>query len=205
MRGREAVVIGGSSGGFDALRRLLELLPAGLPLAILAVLHREPTSDALLARLLACRCRLPVKEVDEKESIRPGVVYVAPANYHLLVERDLSLSLSVDPRVCYSRPSIDVLFESAADAYRERLVGVLLTGANQDGTHGLRWIKARGGLTVAQDPRQAHAAVMPRSAIEAGVVDRVLALEEIAALLAVLGPDHGLPNQTGPVFETGPV
>jgi two-component system chemotaxis response regulator CheB len=183
VRRYTAVAIGGSSGGFEALQRLLAPLPSDLGLAILVALHREPSPDDLLVRLLARRCRLPVQEAVEKEAVRPGVVYLAPPNYHLLVELDHSLSLSVDPRVSFARPSIDVLFETAADAYRWRLIGVLLSGANSDGTDGLRWIKARGGLTVAQDPVGAQAEAMPRSAIQAGVVDRVLSLDEIAALL----------------------
>jgi len=178
-----AVAIGGSSGGFEALQYLLAPLPADLELAILVALHRDAGSDDLLVRLLARRCRLMVKEADEKETIRPGVVYLAPANYHLLVERDHSLSLSVDPRVNFARPSIDVLFETAADTYRQRLIGILLSGANSDGANGLRRIQARGGLAVAQDPASAHAPAMPRAAIKAGAADRVLPLDEIAALL----------------------
>jgi two-component system chemotaxis response regulator CheB len=180
----EAAVIGGSSGGLEALQEVLAPLPPDFGLPIMVVLHREPTSRELLAHLLNYHCRLAIKEADEKEPIKPGVVYIAPANYHLLVELDRTLSLSVDPRVCYARPSIDVLFETAADAYRSGLIGVLLTGANHDGTDGLQRIKARGGLTVAQDPARAHADVMPRLAIQAGVVDRVLSLEKIASLLA---------------------
>jgi two-component system chemotaxis response regulator CheB len=131
-------------GGFEALRQILASLPAGLELAILVVLHRNATSDDLLARLLGQSCRLPVQEAEEKEPIQPGVVYVAPANYHLLVELDRSLSLSVDPWVNFARPSIDLLFETAADAYREHLIGILLTGANRDGTDGLARIRLRG-------------------------------------------------------------
>jgi two-component system chemotaxis response regulator CheB len=184
----QAVVIGGSSGGLEALQEVLAPLPPGFGLPIIVVLHRDPTSRELLAHLVDHYCRLVVKEANEKESIRPGVVYIAPANYHLLVELDRTLSLSVDPRVCYARPSIDVLFETAADAYRSGLVGILLTGGNYDGTDGLRRIKAQGGLTVVQDPTNARAAMMPHSAIQAGVVDHVLSLEEIAALLANAHP-----------------
>jgi two-component system chemotaxis response regulator CheB len=202
----QAVVIGGSSGGLEALQEILAPLPPGFGLPIIVVLHREPTSRELLAHLLARHCRLAVKEADEKEPIQPVVVYIAPANYHLLVELDRTLSLSVDPRVCYARPSIDVLFETAADAYHSGLVGILLTGANHDGTDGLRRIKARGGLTVAQDPASAKAAVMPHSAIQAGVVDRVLSLEEIAALLVNAHPGKdvrpcGLPEPAPDVFH----
>jgi two-component system chemotaxis response regulator CheB len=179
----EAAVIGGSSGGLEALQEVLAPLPPDLGLPIMVVLHREPTSRELLADLLGHHCRLAVKEADEKEPIQAGVVYIAAANYHLLVERDRTFSLSVEPRICYARPSIDVLFESAADAYRSGLIGVLLSGANHDGTSGLRRVRERGGLALVQDPASAKAAVMPRSAIRAGVVDHVLSLEEIVSLL----------------------
>jgi two-component system chemotaxis response regulator CheB len=182
----QAVAVGGSSGGFKALQEVLAPLPASFALPVMVVLHRGPTSDGLLAHLLRASCRLTVKEADEKEDIRPGVVYIAPANYHLLVEGDRTLSLSVDPDVCYARPSIDVLFETAADAYRSGLIGILLTGAGYDGTEGMKRIRERGGLTVAQDPDSAQVAMMPCSAIEAHVVDRVLSLEEIASLLATI-------------------
>jgi len=187
----DAMVLGGSMGGFEAMQRIVARLPSDLDLAILVALHRGSTSHDPLARLLAGHCPLDVKEADEKECIRSGVLYLAPANYHLLVELDHSLSLSVDPRVNFARPSIDLLFETAADAYRQSLIGVLLTGANSDGTDGLRHIKARGGLTIAQDPADAQASTMPRSAIQAGVVDRVLALDQIARLVADAGTNRG--------------
>ena len=183
----EAVAVGGSSGGFEALQHVLSWLTPDFDLPIVTVLHRGPAADALLIRLLAQRCRLAVKEAEEKEPLCPGVVYLAPANYHLLVELDRTLSLSVDPKVCYSRPSIDVLLETAADAFEGNLVGILLTGANHDGTAGLKRIKTRGGLTIAQDPEDAQAELMPRSAIEAGVVERVLPLKEIGPFLAEIG------------------
>jgi two-component system chemotaxis response regulator CheB len=131
-----------------------------------------------------------VKEADQNEFVQRGHVYIAPANYHLLVERDRSLSLSIDEKVCYSRPSIDVLFETAADVYRAALIGVLLTGANHDGTAGLKKIKQRGGLTIAQDPATAEVATMPHSAIQKQVVDKVLSLGEIASCLAQLSLPH---------------
>ncbi len=186
-----AVAIGGSSGGFEALIAILSVLGDDFPLPVLVVLHREPTSRHGLAQLVASHCRLHVKEADEKERVCGGTVYLAPANYHVLVELDETLSLSVDPRVSYARPSIDVLFESAADTYRSALIGILLTGANRDGAEGLRAIRQRGGLTVAQDPTTAKASYMPGWAVEAGVVDQVLSLSEIGRLLAgplLVGP-----------------
>ena len=125
-----------------------------------------------------------VKEAEEKDPIKPGHVYVAPANYHLLVERDQTMSLSVDAKVCYSRPSIDVLFETAAEVYRSGLVGVILTGASDDGTAGLKRIKEQGGLTIAQDPATAEYAVMPRSAVRENVIDNIFSLTQIASFLA---------------------
>lgn len=182
----QAIVIGGSSGGFQALQTVLGLLPRDYSLPVMVVLHQSPTSDNNLANSLNNVCLLTVKEAEEKEVIAEGFVYIAPANYHLLVERDYTLSLSVEDRVWYSRPAIDVLFETAADAFEARLVGVLLTGANQDGTAGLQRIRQRGGLTLAQDPTEAYMPAMPESAIRAGVVDRVLPLATIGALLASL-------------------
>jgi two-component system chemotaxis response regulator CheB len=182
----KAVVIGASTGGVNALQKVLAPLPADFALPILVVQHRLPAPDDFLTFSLNESCSLRVKEADEKELVKPGYVYLAPANYHLLVERDKTLSLSVDARVCYSRPSIDVLFETAAEAYRSGLIGIILTGASNDGTAGLKKIKEKGGLTIVQDPAAAESAVMPRSAIRGVSVDRILSLAEIASLLAQL-------------------
>ena len=129
----KAIVIGASAGGLNALQEILAPLPADFHLPILIVQHRFPTADDLLTFALNESCRLMVKEADEKDYIEPGYVYVAPPNYHLLVERNRTLSLSADAKVCYSRPSIDVLFESAADVFLSQLIGIILTGANHDG------------------------------------------------------------------------
>ena len=184
--GYQAVVIGASAGGLNALQRVLAPLPADFALPILVVQHRLPTSDDFLTFSLKESCQLAVKEADEKEPARPGRVYIAPANYHLLVERDKTLSLSIDAKVCYSRPSIDVLFETAAEAYRSGLIGIILTGASDDGTAGLKKIKEEGGLTIAQDPNTAEYAVMPLSAIREDIVDKIFPLSEIGAFLAQL-------------------
>lgn len=188
----EAIVIGASAGGPNALQEVLAPLPADFTLPILVVQHRSPASDDSLVFSLDESCQLTIKEADEKELIKPGYVYVAPANYHLLVERDKTLSLSVDARVCYSRPSIDVLFETAAEAYLSGLVGIILTGANNDGTAGLKKIKGKGGLTIAQHPATAEAAMMPWSAIQEGVVDKILSLTEIASFLIRLSKERNL-------------
>ena len=178
----ELIVAGASLGGFDALAILLGALPEDYPLPLAVVQHRSVDSDDLLSVLLQRTSRLPLSEVEDKQPILPGTVYIAPANYHLLVERD-HFALSVDDRVRYARPSIDVLFESAADAYRERLAAVLLSGSNDDGARGMARVKARGGLTIVQDPASAESARMPAAAIAASPVDHVLPLAGIAQLL----------------------
>jgi two-component system chemotaxis response regulator CheB len=181
-----AVVVGCSAGGLDALRLLLAPLPADFPLPIVVVAHLAPDSGSLLAELLDNACTLAVAEAAEKEVVQPGRVYIAPPGYHLLVEQDESLSLSVDEKVCNVRPSIDVLFQSAADVWAERLIGVLLTGANSDGTVGLRAVKGRGGYCLVQDPARAFAKTMPRSAISAGLADCLLPLDDMGRRLAAL-------------------
>jgi two-component system chemotaxis response regulator CheB len=180
----EAVVIGASTGGLNALQAILAPLPADFMLPILVVLHRLPASDDLLAFTLNESCQLTVKEAGQNEIIKPGWVYIAPANYHLLVERDKTLSLSVDAKVCYSRPAIDILFETAADAYLSGLIGIILTGANNDGTAGLKKIKKQGGLTIAQNPATAESGVMPYSAIQENIVDKIFSLSDISSFLS---------------------
>ena len=181
-----ALVIGCSAGGMTALERLLSQLPAGLRLPVMVVQHLHPQEDGFLVQYLAARCALAVREAQDKEPVRPATIYLAPPGYHLLVERDRTLALSVDDKVNFSRPSIDVLFESAARAWGAGLVGVLLTGANQDGTQGQRIIHALGGLTIAQDPGEAEFPAMPRAAIDAGAVEQVLTLDGIASLLGAI-------------------
>jgi two-component system, chemotaxis family, protein-glutamate methylesterase/glutaminase len=178
----ELVVVGTSLGGLSALEILLGGLPAELPLAIAVVQHRGLDAQDTLALLLQLHCALPVGEPEDKEPIEKGRVYIAPADYHLLVDRG-SFALSTEAKVCYARPSIDVLFESAADAYSDALLGVVLTGASRDGSRGLARIKERGGLAVVQSPATAESAVMPEAAIEATKVDHVLPLTEIAGYL----------------------
>lgn len=184
----DAVVIGCSAGGLRALRMLLQDLPTGLRAAIIICAHLSPDCPGLLPRLLATQCRLPVSEAIERESIVSGHVYIAPPNYHLLIEPEHRFALSVDKRVCYVRPAIDLLFTTAADAYRERLLGIILTGANNDGTQGLQAIKAVGGKTIVQDPITAEADTMPRSAIASGAADLVLPLSGIVNELLAFYP-----------------
>jgi two-component system chemotaxis response regulator CheB len=183
---KSAIVIGASMGGLNALKKILSKLPGDLAAAAIIVQHQKSGRENLLVYLLAQASHLPVLDAVDKALVRGGNVYVAPANYHLQVEYDRHLSLSIDPHVAYARPSIDVLFESAAEVYRSNLVGVLLTGANHDGTHGLARVIACGGVTIVQDPNEAEARTMPRSAIEAGVAHHILTLEQISDLLIEL-------------------
>ncbi|GAK50381.1 CheB methylesterase [Candidatus Moduliflexus flocculans] len=179
----EAVVIGVSTGGLDALQRLFSSLTADFRMAVLVVPHQHPHSSNFLVTHLNARCRIPVQEALDKAPIHAGVVYIAPPNYHLLVEMDHTLSLASTEKVNYARPSIDELFFTAADAYRSRLIGVILTGANSDGSRGLQKINAVGGLTIVQDPSTAEVASMPQAALNAAQVDYVLPIEQIGTLL----------------------
>ena len=182
----QAVVVGVSTGGVHALQTLLGQLPAAFPLPILVVQHISADADGGLARLLDERCSLSVKEADEQDEILPGTVYLAPPNYHLLVELEGFLSLSADPYVSFARPSVDVLFESAAAVFGPGLIGFVLTGANFDGSRGLKTIKRKGGVAIVQDPADAEAPQMPQAAIAATGVDYVVALDGIATLLQKL-------------------
>ena len=176
------IVIGASLGGLRAMQQILGALPPQFPLTIALVQHREPGSDDTLVGLLQTASALPVVEILDKQVILPGRVYLAPADYHTLVEDD-HFALSADEPVNHSRPSIDVLFESVADVYGERVIGVVLTGANGDGARGLALIKARGGLAVVQDPRTAEASAMPVAALKAVAGARVMPVEEIGRFL----------------------
>jgi two-component system chemotaxis response regulator CheB len=182
----ELVAVGCSWGGLAALSRLLEHLPDGVDLPIVVAQHRGPDSlRGALAATLQRRFERPVAEVEDKDPIAPGRVYIAPPDYHLLVEPG-SFALSVDEHVQYARPSIDVLFESAADAYGERVIGVVLTGANADGAAGLARIVERGGAAIVQDPDTAEAPEMPAAALAAVAATTVLPLEGIGPHIAEL-------------------
>jgi two-component system chemotaxis response regulator CheB len=181
-----AVVVGVSSGGVQALTSLLGALPAAFALPILIVQHIGADAGDGLARLLDVHSSLQVREADEQDMPQPGKVYLAPANYHLLVEPDGRLSLSADAPVSYARPSVDVLFESAAEVFGPALIGVVLTGANHDGSRGLARIKQLGGIAIVQDPADAEAPQMPMAALAATAVDHVVPLAAIAPLLSTL-------------------
>ncbi|NTV13591.1 MAG: chemotaxis protein CheB [Desulfobulbaceae bacterium] len=181
-----AVAVGVSMGGVEALRILLGGLPADFPLPLLIVHHISAAPGSNLAVILNEHCAIRVKEADAGELLMPGTAYLAAPNYHLLVERDESLALSVDLPVNFARPSVDVLFAAAADAFGSRLIGVILTGAGADGSQGLKMIKERGGLAIVQNPAEAEADSMPRSALAAVQADHVLPLREIGPLLCRL-------------------
>lgn len=188
MKGTDAIVVGASAGGVSALLTVFAALPADYAIALLCVLHLPEDRHSQLAEVFSRRLQRPVQEARDKESVVPGMIYVAGPGYHLSVERDRSLSLSQEDRVHFSRPSIDILFESAADAYGDGLVGVLLTGANEDGARGLARIKEHGGTTLIQDPHEAQVAVMPEAALALHRPDHILPLNGIGQLLAKLEP-----------------
>ena len=183
--GYDIVMVGTSWGGLAALRALVSGLPESLCMAVTLVQHRHKDSDQLLRMLLQERSTLPVCEVEDKMPIEHGTVYVAPPDYHTLVERGF-FSLSTEAPVRYSRPSIDVAFGTAADSYGHRTVGIVLTGANSDGAEGLRLISDRGGLALVQDPDSAESPTMPRAAARAVPRARVMPLEEIIRFVGEL-------------------
>jgi len=181
------IVIGASAGAVDALSVLLPALPAQYPLAVAVVVHLPPDKKSIMAELFQPKCRLRVKEAEDKEPLAAGTVYFAPPDYHLLVEPDGRLSLSSEEPVLFSRPSIDVLFETAADALGPAVVGVVLTGGNSDGTRGLRAVCDAGGTAVVQDPTTAAVPAMPESALAACPTATALPLDRMADFLARLG------------------
>ncbi|MGH8206543.1 MAG: chemotaxis protein CheB [Steroidobacteraceae bacterium] len=183
----DAIVIGTSAGGVEALSVLLPALPAHLQASVYIVLHLPSEPASLLAAIFGPKCLLPVREARDKEEPQPGTVYFAPPDYHLLLEHGPYLALSVDAAVHFSRPSIDVLFESAAEVYRERLLGIILTGANDDGAAGLEAVQRAGGMTMVQRPDSAQVPFMVLSALKRSQPDFVLPLEQIGAVLHSLG------------------
>lgn len=180
------VAIGVSAGGVAAMKTLFGALPKDFALPIVLVHHVMAGASDTMAGLLSKASALRIKEAEEGERLAPGTVFIAPPNYHLLVEEDATLSLSTDAPVSFARPSIDVLFESAALAFRSGVIGVILTGANSDGAQGLRAVKARGGLAVVQDPLDAEIDSMPRAALDAVAADHVCTLAGLAPLLQAL-------------------
>lgn len=183
ISGYQAIVVGGSAGSLEGILQLLPALQQLTSLAVILVLHRR-NGESLLTQLLSERTSWRVKEAEEKEPVRPGTIYIAPADYHLLIETDKTFSLDYSEKVHYSRPSIDVTFESAADVYGPSLMAVLLSGANTDGTDGLRFVKAAGGFTLVQDPAEALVAYMPQHAIANNQVDQVAPVGSMAGIIS---------------------
>lgn len=177
------VVIGGSAGSTEVLREIYQHLTKSFPWAVVICQHVHATTNRSFRVTLGFGTSHKIKEAEEKEKIQPGITYLAPANYHLLIERDQTFSLNIDDQVCYSRPSINVLFETAAIAFGNKLIGILLTGANEDGACGLKSIKDAGGITVIQDPKSAAYPEMPEAALRLLVPNFLLTPIKIAELL----------------------
>lgn len=183
LKGRvDGIVIGASAGGVEALTVLLPALPKNVPVSVFVVLHLPRERPSLLVDIFRPKCAMSVQEAQDKEPVATSAIYFAPPDYHLLIDKGPQLSLSADELVNFSRPAIDVLFESAADVYRRRLLGIVLSGGNDDGAAGLQAIARRGGVTVVQQPETAQVSAMPLAAIRRGGIDHVLPLEKIAEL-----------------------
>lgn len=179
----ECIVIGSSAGGMNALQEILNCLKKDFSIPIVIVQHLHPESDDFMVRFLNQICPLQIKEAEVREKVYAGKIYFAPPNYHLLFESDKTFSFTVDEKVNYCRPSIDVTFQSASDVFGSNLIGVILTGANNDGALGLQEIKKNGGLTIVQEPSTAEVDTMPKSAIRLTEVDCILPLENIGPFL----------------------
>lgn len=182
----DVVVIGASAGGSEALMQILPGLPATFPVPVVIVQHLHPLQEGTAMLYRGSGCSLTLKEANDKEALRTGFVYFAPPNYHLLIEDDKTFSLSVDPRVHFTRPAIDVMFDSAVDAFGQAIVGIVLSGANQDGAQGLARIERRGGVAVVQEPQDAQVSYMPGAAIQATRSPHILKANQIAGFLKQL-------------------
>ena len=179
----ELLVIGGSAGSLEVLLAILPFLKKGLDFAIIIVMHRKNNNDSMLTTLLASKTKWKVKEAEEKEHILAGTIYIAPSDYHLLIENDLTISLDDSEKINYSRPSIDVTFECAAGVYGSSLVCILLSGANADGVDGLKTVKSKNGMVIVQDPATAEVSFMPQQAIDRVSVDKILPIDQMAAFV----------------------
>ena len=179
----ELVIIGGSAGSLEALLEILPSIKPDFPIPVILVLHRKNASDNILSDLLEARSHFKVREIEEKESPKPGILYIVPPDYHLLIEADLSFSLDDSEKVNYCRPSIDVVFQSAAYVYYNRLACILLSGANADGTEGFRIVQQHGGITIAQAPESAEVSYMPEQAILKNTASSVMNNKEIINFL----------------------
>jgi two-component system chemotaxis response regulator CheB len=185
-RSFSAIAIGVSAGGLHALIHLFGSLPKDYPLPIIVVQHRGKDHKILLEEILQTKCLLKVKQADEKENIEPGYIYIAPPDYHLLIEQNRTFSLTSDRLVKHSRPSIDLLFTTAAEVYKNELIGIILTGASSDGAEGILNIKREGGYTIAQEPKTAEYPYMPQASIAIGAIHDILTLDQIKVYLMQL-------------------
>lgn len=186
ISGCKVLIIGGSAGSLEVLMRIFPKLAPISSFAIVIVLHRKNTEDSLLEELFALKTQIPVKEVEDKVKLKPGFIYIAPSDYHLLFEKNNLLSLDISEKINYSRPSIDVSFESAAEVYGSSLVGILLSGANSDGTQGLIAIKNAGGTVIVQNPENAVMPFMPQNAISNTTPDWILNENEVLQLISTI-------------------
>lgn len=182
----DALVIGGSAGSLDVLLKVLPAIDPAINFPIIIVIHRKHGTDSLLPELLSGRTKLLVKEIDEKELLIPGTVYIAPSDYHTLIEQDGTFSLDYSEKVNYSRPSIDVTFQTAAEVYKSKLVCLLLSGSNSDGVNGLKSVKAWGGIAIVQAPESAQVSYMPAQAVANVKIDYILPIEDIADFINLL-------------------
>ena len=191
MRTDRLVLIAGSAGSLQVMLSILLAMGREYPIPVLVVLHRNNLFESSLEELMSIRTNLVIKEVEEKEPVLPGVVYLCPADYHVLVEKDFTFSLDYSERVNYSRPSIDVTMRSAADVYGEGLIALLLSGGNADGSDGMAYVQSKGGVTVAQDPETAEVPYMPQQAILRKSVDLVVSTEELPGVMKGFGAATG--------------
>jgi two-component system chemotaxis response regulator CheB len=185
----KVVIIGGSAGSLQALLQILPFIENAVSFAIVIVVHRKNSDEQTLEDLIALKSKIKVKEVEDKVPLKPGFIYIAPSNYHLLFEKDETLSLDTSEKINYSRPSIDVAFESAAEIYGSHLIGILLSGSNSDGTVGMQAVKQTGGITVVQNPISAEMSFMPNNAILHVAPDFVLKTEEILEFIKEINQD----------------
>lgn len=183
VRSYKVIVIGGSAGSLEVVLKIVKELQPSVTSIFIIVLHRKNAADSVLPDLLSSRTVLPVREVEDKEPIQPGTIYIAPPDYHLLIEDEETFSLDSSEKVQFSRPSIDVTFESVAECFGAEVLGILLSGANADGAEGLGRIKAAGGYTVAQNPLSSDVGYMPQQAVNLGVVDEVLEADAILKMV----------------------
>jgi two-component system, chemotaxis family, protein-glutamate methylesterase/glutaminase len=188
----KAIVVGASAGGIEAMMQLFSPLPPDYPLSIISVIHMPDNHDSHLAEVFQQWTRIKVEDAEDKAAIQKGRLYFAPAGYHLLIEQDATFSLSCEMPVNYSRPSIDLMMQTAAQAYGSGLLGILLTGANLDGAMGMKSIKQHGGVTIVQAPLEAKSGTMPKEAIKLQTPDLIQGLTEIKNMLLRLGDMHAV-------------